>query len=206
LPTLDGTTNQQVDEGRPATDHARMRRPIVHAVLVNLIVAAMARAAIYCWYDPQGVTHYVDDPAKVPVEYRDQIVTFVNDLPPPPPAPVEEAPPPPTPAAAPAPVTVQEQPQRIDSGFDEGYWAGVAAARLSAPPAPLGPIVQNVQIFEAPPQAPSYVVVGPAFIPRAIPPPPRRFPPGGGGRFLRGPAGPSPVGAAGPPPISGGRP
>jgi hypothetical protein len=149
----------------------------------------------------------VDDPDKVPVEYRDQIVTFVTDLPPPAPLPREESSPPPASRAEPvADTAARQEPQRMESRFEEGYWAGIAAARVSAPPEPapaqLGPIVQNVQIFEAAPEIPSFVVVGPAFVPRVLPPPPRRLPPSRDDRFLQGPGGPSPIGAAGPPPIS----
>jgi hypothetical protein len=184
-----------------------MRLAIVSAVLINLLVGGVARAAIYCWYDPQGVTHYVDRLDKVPVEYRDQIVTFVTDLPPPAPAPREESSPPPAALAEPIAATAaRQEPQRMESNFEDGYWAGMADARVSAPPepapAPLGPIVQNVQIFEAAPQIPSFVLVGPAFVPRVIPPPPRRFPLSRDDRFLQGPGGPPPIGAAGPPPIS----
>jgi hypothetical protein len=176
-------------------------------VLVSLLVGAGARAAIFCWQDPQGVTHYVDDLAKVPTEYRQQVVTFVTDLPPRSPALPEESPPPPAPAAEPIAVTAAlPQPQRIESSFEEGYWTGMAAAHVSAPadpgPATIGPIVQNVQIFEATPLIPSFLVAGSAFVPRVFPRPRRPFSPTRGDRFIQGPAGPPPIGAAGPPPIS----
>ncbi len=176
-------------------------------MLASLLVAAGARAAIFVWQDPQGVTHYVDDPEKVPAEYREQIVTFVRDLPQRPPALPEQSSPPPAPFAEPITATAaQAAPQRIESSFEDGYWAGMAAAQASPPhdppPATIGPIVQNVQIFEATPLIPSFLVGGPTFVPRVLPRPRRAFGSTRGDRFIQGPGGPPPIGAAGPPPIS----
>jgi len=178
-------------------------------MLATLLLATGTRAAIFCWQDPQGVTHYVDDLDKVPAEYRQQIVTFVTDLPVPPPAPAvrDASSPPRAPVAAPIAATAaRPEPQRAESSFEEGYWAGMAAAQVSAAPdpvpAPIGPIVQNIQIFEATPEIPSFLVVGPAFVPRVLPRPRRPFSPSRGDRFIQGPGGPPPIGAAGPPPIS----
>jgi hypothetical protein len=184
-----------------------MRRAILSAALASLLVAAAARAAIFCWQDPQGVTHYVDDLAKVPADYQQQIVTFVRDRPTRPPALPEESSPPPAPSAEPiAAPAARPEPQRIETSFEDGYWAGMAAAQVSPPPDPapatIGPIVQNVQIFDATPLIPSFLVVGPAFVPRVLPRPRRAFSPIRGDRFIQGPGGPAPIGAAGPPPIS----
>jgi hypothetical protein len=184
-----------------------MRLAILSVALASVFVATEARAAIFCWQDPQGVTHYVDDLAKVPADYQQQIVTFVTDLPTRSPALPEESSlrpaPPAEPIAAPA---ARPEPQRIDTSFEDGYWAGMAAAHVSAPtdpgPATIGPIVQNVQVFEATPLIPSFLVVGPSFVPRVLPRPRRAFAPTRGDRFIQGPGGPPPIGAAGPPPIS----
>jgi len=184
-----------------------VRLAILSGLLATLVIATAAQAAIFAWQDPQGVTHYVDDLDKVPAEYRQQIVTFVTDLPPRPPAPPEQSSPPAAPLAEPitAPAA-QPAPQRIESSFEDGYWAGMAAGQVSAPPDPvpatIGPIVQNVQIFEATPLIPSFLVAGPAFVPRVFPRQRRAFAPTPGDRFIQGPGGPPPIGAAGPPPIS----
>jgi hypothetical protein len=178
---------------------------MLFGMLGTLLMATGLRAAIYCWQDPQGVTHYVDDLEKVPAEYRQQIVTFVADLPPRPPALAEESSPPP-PRAEPIATTALPEPQRIEGSFEEGYWSGMAAANVSAPSDPasatIGSIVQNVQIFEATPLIPSFLVAGSAFVPRVLPRPRRPFSPTRGDRFIQGPGGPAPIGAAGPPPIS----
>jgi hypothetical protein len=184
-----------------------MRLAILSAILAPLLIGTGARAAIFGWQDPQGITHYVDDVEKVPAEYRKGIVTFVTDLPPRPPAlPEQSLPPPAHPSEPIAATAAQAAPQRIESGFEDGYWAGMAAAQVAAPPDPvpatIGPIVQNVQIFEATPETPFFLVGGPAFVPHVFPRQRRVFAPTRVDRFIQGPGGPPPIGAAGPPPIS----
>jgi hypothetical protein len=171
----------------------------------------IAEAAIYGWYDAQGVAHYVSDLEDVPPEYRARVVTVVKDLPlPPPPSPPE-----PTARVDTTEPAVQRvaTDQLIDMAFERGYRAGLDLAAADPGPS-VGSIVQNVQIIESPPLLPAFVSPSPFFGPvlagtgrfhkrRAFSPERRAFfPPTRSGRFIQGPAGPPPLGAPGPPPVT----
>lgn len=179
----------------------------VFAALVSQ--AIVARAAIYSWHDEQGVTHYVDDLESVPAEYRQQVVTVVKDLPARA-APSEEASLPP--AELPAPRVSAADPL-ADGSFQQGFQAGVetgfAEAQPKVVPASVGPIVQSVEIIQPEPTAPAFVPLFPFFgrvlVPAVRLRPRHPFVPRNPDRFLQGPAGPPPFGAAGPPPLMFGR-
>jgi len=174
------------------------------AALVSLFAGAtFAHAAIFCWHDAQGVTNYVDNVANVPAEYRDQVVTFISDPQLPKAAPQDDSPPV---AQAPQPVTNTPTADQVArSSFEQGYLAGLQASAVDAQPSPaaasIGTIVQNVEVAGWGPLVPVSPLFGPVFVGRAHHHPRRRFSPGFRGRFIEGPAGPSPFGAAGPPPV-----
>jgi hypothetical protein len=184
-----------------------MRRGAFWGLLIGLLIGpTVAGAAIYGWRDAQGVAHYVSDAEDVPLEYRQQVIMVVKDIPLPP-LPVsstegssvraEEA-------AAPAPERVSVP---VETSYEWGYRAGLDAA-AGAPQAPPVSIVQNFQFAESAPAAPYYYypfgpfgLFGPVlgrgqFHPR------RPIRPMLGTPFLQGPAGPPPLGAPGPPPVS----
>jgi hypothetical protein len=174
------------------------------AALLSLFTGAtFAHAAIFCWHDSHGVTNYVDNVANVPAEYRDQIVTFVSDSQLPKAAPQDDSPPV---EQAPQPVTNTPTADAVaHSSFEEGYLAGLQASAVAPQPSPaaasIGTIVQNVEVVGWGSLVPVFPSFGPVFVDRARLHPRRRFSPGFRGRFIQGPAGPSPFGAAGPPPV-----
>lgn len=169
----------------------------------------IAEAAIYGWHDAQGVAHYVSNLENVPPEYQARAVTVAKDLPPPlPSSPPEPAAPVDT--AAPAEQGVATD-QMMEMAFERGYRAGLDLVAAADPGPSVGAIVQNVQIIESPPLLPVVVSPWPFFGPVFGPVfagtgglHKRRgfFPPKTGGRFIQGPAGPPPLGAPGPPPVT----
>jgi hypothetical protein len=199
---------------------------IVLIALLGTILAApsLARAAIFAWHDPEGVTHFVDDLDNVPKEHREDSVTFVKDWQrPPPPAESVSAPPAPddrSPVPSAVSVPSAQMVEMALSSFERGFWAG-RQSDMAAQPAPAdvpaaSPVV--VQIIQPPQAITTFPFFGPVF-PAGVRPFrkfvfPRRFFRGGfffrspffhggffGGRFIQGPAGPAPLGAAGPPPV-----
>ena len=181
-----------------------MRRVIFSILWIGLLLGpAAADAAIYGWQDLQGVSHYVSDPEDVPPEYRTQAITVVKDLPLPPllaaspenPAARTEE------AASLAPSRVSDP--SMDSSYEWGYRAGLDAAAVAPQNPPALSIVQNVQVVESP--QPAYVYPYGLFGPvlgRSRFHPRRPVTPMLGSTFLQGPAGPPPLGAPGPPPVS----
>jgi hypothetical protein len=186
-----------------------MRRGIFWGLWIGLLIGpTVADAAIYGWRDGQGVAHYVNDPEDVPLEYRAQVIKVVKDIPLPPllasssegsPARAEEA-------AAPAPASVSVP---VETSYEWGYRAGLDAAGASQDPS-VTSIVQNVQVVESPPPPYFYYPFGPFglfgpvlgrshFRPHR---PFQPFKPAMGSPFIQGPAGPPPLGAPGPPPVS----
>jgi hypothetical protein len=193
------------DEIRSGSHDISVSRSTRLGALTSLLAGAtLAHAAIFCWHDSQGVTNYVDNVANVPTEYRDQVVTFMSDSQLPKAAPQEESPP------------VEQAPQRATNiptadqvatrSFEQGYMAGLQASEVGTQPsfaaASIGTIVQNVEVVGGTPFVPVPPFVGPVFVGRSRLHPRRSFSSGFRGRFIQGPAGPSPLGAAGPPPVT----
>ena len=182
-----------------------MSRSTFFGALISFLAeATLAHAAIFCWHDGQGVTNYVDNVANVPTEYRDQVVTFMSDSQLPKAAPQEDSPP-----AAPAPQSATNIPtadQVATRSFEQGYLAGLQASDVGAQPsfaaASIGTIVQNVEVLGGMPFVPVSPFFGPVFVGRSRLHPRRPFSSGFRGRFIQGPAGPSPFGAAGPAPVT----
>jgi len=181
-----------------------MRRRILWGLLIGLLVGpTVADAAIYVWRDVQGVAHYVSDPEDVPLEYRAQVIKVVKDIPL---SPVlsssSEA------SSARAEETDAPAPERVsvpaETSYEWGYRAGLDAAAVPSQSPPVLSVVQNVQVVESEPP-PSYYYplgfFGPVF--GGGPVHPRRaFKPAMRAPFIQGPAGPPPLGAPGPPPVS----
>jgi len=186
-----------------------MRRVIFSILWMGLLLGpAGAQAAIYGWQDLQGVSHYVSDPEDVPPEYRTRAITVVKDLPLPPllPEPPENQTARAEETASPTPLRVSDP--SAESSYEWGYRAGLDAAAVAPQNPPALSIVQNVQVVESP--QPAYVypnglypygLFGPVFG-RGRFHPRRPVTPMLGTPFLQGPAGPPPLGAPGPPPVS----
>jgi hypothetical protein len=175
-----------------------------------LMGPAIADAAIYGWQDLQGVSHYVSDPEDVPAEYRAQLITVVRDLPSPPllatsaestPTRTEES-------TSPAPERVSDPP--MVASYEWGYRAGLETAASASQTPPVS-IVQNFQFAESVPAAPNYYypfgsfgffgpVLGRGDFRSHRPF--RPFKQAMGSSFIQGPAGPPPLGAPGPPPVT----
>jgi hypothetical protein len=188
-----------------------MWRAILSILWIGLLIGPPAAdAAIYGWRDLQGVSHYVSDPEDVPKEYQEQLITVVKDLPVPAlPAPPEDLP---VRTEEPSsPVAARVSAPSAETSYEWGYRAGLDAA-VGASQAPPVSIVQNFQFAESAP-APYYYypypfgpfgLFGPV-LGRSHFRPHRPFQPLGpamGSPFIRGPAGPPPLGAPGPPPVS----
>jgi hypothetical protein len=182
-----------------------MWRAIFSSLWIGLLMAPVAAdAAIYGWRDLQGVSHYVSDPEDVPPEYRTQLTTVVKDLPL---APLLASSPDSSPAAtedAAVPRRVSEPP--METSYEWGYRAGLDAAPASRDPSVTS--IVNLQVVESPQPAyyypPSYYPFG-FFGPvlgggHVHPRRPLKSPMGA--PFIQGPAGPPPLGAPGPPPVS----
>jgi hypothetical protein len=99
---------------------------------VIVLVAAGTRPAsadIFVWRDASGVSHYTNDLANVPPEYRTEAMTVAKDW--------ARAEPPPAPAAMPVAATVGGDPSAVSparDGYEAAYLAGLRAARLGGPP------------------------------------------------------------------------
>ncbi len=181
-----------------------MWRAILWTPLIGLLMGpAIADAAIYGWQDLQGVSHYVSDPEDVPAEYRAQSITVVKDLPlptfvaaspEPSSARTEEA-------ALPASERVSDP--SVETSYEWGYRAGLDAASSTAQNPAVMSIVQNVQVVES--AAPTYLYPLGFFGPvlgRSRLHPRRAINPMSKSGFIQGPAGPPPLGAPGPPPVT----
>jgi len=95
---------------------------------VMVLVAAGAvpvGADIFVWRDTSGVSHYTNDLANVPPEYRAEAMTVAKDW--------ARAEPAPEPIAIPAAATVTAEPDAATparDGYEAAYRAGLRAARL----------------------------------------------------------------------------
>lgn len=192
---------------RLRTDSRRTgRRPAGALGIVLLgLVAAPAGADIYRWTDADGVAHYTNHPEAIPDGARGD-APFVRERP--------RAPAPPAPAAEPEVAARSAEPvsetvpmdERVATAFAAGVEAG---SRDRDPPvvevhAP--PVVQNV-IVEAPDPGPRWIgaplfPVHPPRERRRPAPPLERRRPADRTPFVVGPAGPAPLGAPGPAPVT----
>jgi hypothetical protein len=188
-----------------------MRRGILWGLLIGLLITpTIADAAIYGWRDAQGVAHYVSDVEDVPLEYREQVIKVVKDIPlaPLPVSPTEGSSARAEEGAAPAPERVSVP---VETSYEWGYRAGLDATAGASQTPPVS-IVQNFQFAESAPAAPYYYYYpfGPfgffgPVLGRSHFRPHRPFQPlkpAMGSTFIQGPAGPPPLGAPGPPPVS----
>jgi hypothetical protein len=180
----------------------RVAAVVVAASIVVIGGALPVRADIYVWRDSAGVSHYTNDIANVPPEYRGSAMTVAKDWvraePPPESAP---APPNPAPASAPAAAPAASDGGAARDGYEAGYVAGL---RASQPPAPaavaasqLGPVVQ---VTEEPARDHLVSVFAPVVAKHRQGTPNdkendrrKQFPLARHAPFLRGPAGPPPV-------------
>jgi hypothetical protein len=223
--------DDHVDKPPTPAHHSLMGAIVLIALLSTILAApSLARAGIFAWHDPEGVIHFVDNLDNVPKEHREDSVTFVKDWQrPPPPAESVSAPPAPddrSPVPSAVSVPSAQMVEMALSSFERGFWAG-RQSDMAAQPAladvPASPPVVNVIIAQPPQEATTFPFFGPVFpgsvFPAGVRPFrkfvfPRRFFRGGfffrspffhrgffGGRFIQGPAGPAPLGAAGPPPV-----
>jgi Domain of unknown function (DUF4124) len=217
----------EFDEVRLPTHDARVSRAAPWTLVILMLAGPrLADAAIYGWHDAQGVAHYVSDPENVPSEYRARAVTVVKNVPVPA-APSSQEPTARVETSAPVALGPTTD-QVVETAFERGYRAGLdLSAATAVDPGPwVSSIVQNVQIIESPPLLPAFISPSPffgpilgmtsrfharhRFLPKGGPALGRtrrfharhRFLPRGGGRFIQGPAGPPPLGAPGPPPVS----
>lgn len=87
------------------------------ALCLILLAVAAADASIFEWVDSEGVTHFTDNPDKVPEKYRKKVKereSVTVESPPPATATPPAQPPPPAPAAG--------EDQRLRGGHDEAWW------------------------------------------------------------------------------------
>ncbi len=169
-----------------------MPRVVFMGVLATMLaLSAPTQAAIFAWRDTEGVTHFVDNLGNVPSEYRESVVTFVNDWKRPAPAESVSPAPAPDPPVVPSVVIIEAGP----TSFERGFWEGLQSA-MAAQPAPVGvsvgSIVQNVQIITPPQLATMLPLFGPVFPVRMRQHRRHVFAPRFRGRFIHGPAGPPP--------------
>ena len=197
--------------GAAAGDYSR--RVIVRAVvLLAALAAAPASADIYRWTDANGVDHYTTHPETIPEDARGDAAPFVRERPRAPAPPVEATRP-----TEPAPVDevadgreARESPHspaedRVAGAFAAGFEAGSRVAPPQVVEIGAPSVVQNV-IVEADDPVPQWIGA-PVFAahPRVFrrPAPPlerrRRHDPA---PFVVGPAGPPPLGAPGPAPVT----
>jgi hypothetical protein len=105
-----------------------------------------ARADILVWRDASGVSHYTNDLANVPPEYRAEAITVAKDW--------ARAAPPPEPVAMPAAATVAKgsgAPLPARDGYEAAFLAGFRAAGVGestsgGPPASGGSVSPNAEI------------------------------------------------------------
>lgn len=198
-----------IADRRQRADPRRPGRSLAIALLLGL-VSAPAGADIYRWTDADGVTHYTNHPEAIPDDSRGE-APFVRERPRAPAPPEAEVSAQSAEPASPEsrPESPAESPpmnERLATAFAAGVEAG---ARDRQPPvvevhAP--PVVQNV-IVEAPHPEPRWIgaPVFPVHPPRQRrrpAPPLERRRPADPPRFVVGPAGPPPIGAPGPAPVT----
>jgi uncharacterized protein DUF4124 len=173
---------------------------------VALIVAgvcAPAEADILVWRDNSGVSHYTNDLANVPPEYRAEAMTVAKDW--------ARAQPATAPAPEPAPVaaTVGADPGAAPArdGYEAAYVAGFRAGEEAEPPAAgaVGSVVQNVEVQPQSGVVADRLIPVPVIVEHHRSRAPRRqedrdqedvrdrLPPAQRAPYLQGPAGPPPV-------------
>jgi YD repeat-containing protein len=166
---------------------------------VVAIVGATSPAAadILVWRDSAGISHYTNDVANVPAEYRKDAMTVAKDwaraAPPPEPVPVT------APALAPA---VADDGRATRDTYDAA--GRRAAADDEGAVTNVGTVVQNIQVEPSAPGVVDRLVPVPVLVERrgSRRAPPRdddvresrnNFPPASRAPYLQGPAGPPPI-------------
>jgi hypothetical protein len=184
-----------------------MKRRGSTVAILALLTAAPAAADILVWRDAAGVSHYTNDLANVPPEFRGDAITVAKDW--------ARAEPPPE-AVAPAVVNAAAEvaPQAAEAPhpaevYQAAYEAGLRAGEENVPANPpaavanVGPVVQAVEVHEAAPESRWSRLLPFGFLTGRKEPTPvprdersereKRFPPAQPAPFLQGPAGPPPV-------------
>jgi hypothetical protein len=167
-----------------------------------ILVAAPAAADILVWRDSAGISHYTNDIANVPAEYRKDAITVAKDW-------ARGAPPPEAPVSAAAPVAASSGEERgtrdtYEAAYAAGYRAGEEEGEPASPASNIGTVVQNVQVEPAAPGVVDRLVPVPVIVERRPSRQPRaredeardvrdRFPPASRAPFIQGPAGPPPI-------------
>jgi hypothetical protein len=171
------------------------------SVLAIVAATSPAAADILVWRDSAGISHYTNDLANVPVEYRKDAMTVAKDW--------ARAAPPPEPAAPVPAAAVVDDGRASREAYDAAYTAGRRAgdADGSAQASNVGSVVQNVQVEPAAPGVVDRLVPVPVLVERRAGRAPARdrdrdedsrdarnnFPPASRAPYLQGPAGPPPI-------------
>jgi Domain of unknown function (DUF4124) len=172
---------------------------------VALLVAGIggpAMADILVWRDKSGVSHYTNDIANVPPEYRAEAMTVAKDWaraqPAPEPAPVAATVATDNPAGAAAH-------ESYESAYRAGFRAGEQGEPAASPAGSVGSVVQNVEVQPQSGVVADRLVPVPVIVERHRSRGSRRdedrdqdeardrLPPAQRAPFLQGPAGPPPI-------------
>lgn len=175
-----------------------MNRSVFLAALLIGVTGGSAPADIYVWQDVTGGEHYTNSLEGVPEDRRASATLFVRERP--------RAAPEPTPPAEEEPAALAAESEATEDRIVRAFAAGVEAATGAAAQGDVeivpATIVQTTEVVVEPAERDTLVVGG--FVPGHR----GRRPPRDGGRpeepdraFVVGPAGPPPIGAAGPAPV-----
>jgi hypothetical protein len=169
---------------------------------VALIVGGVcgpSEADILVWRDNSGVSHYTNDLANVPAEYRNEAFPVAKDW--------ARAQPAPEPAPVAATVAADPGAAPARDGYEAAYVAGFRAGEQGEPPAAgaVGSVVQNVEVQPQSGMVADRLIPVPVIVEHHRSRAPRheddrdqddlrdRFPPAQRAPYLQGPAGPPPV-------------
>lgn len=185
---------------------------LLAGILLALLFAGPASADIWVWRDSSGVSHYTNEPARIPAEYRDRAHAVARAWERPP-LPKEE--PEAEDSERTETATKPEQPParelveltgKLDSAYEAGFEAGRRSSGERSTPPATTPVVsqtqsQNVQILNAPEPRRERPLPFVGTIHGLVPGGPAsragRFERNDDAPFAHTAAGPPPVGAAG---------